>query len=593
MHEPTASAGSPLRRWIAAEWLVVALALLLATLWTGWTTAVWFRYHPQLPWRDLFLVLGQVLELQGENATFRLWIEPHYGTHRIAIPRLLMLLDTRYLAGQNHSFYALGWVSLIAITVLYTRLASGCFRDLRTLIFVASLALIWLFSPSHLWNLVNPINISWHLSFAGVLLAFFLLLQKPGAAGVLRWGLAYLLCAASAFCTFAGVIAWLMLPVIAMLYQRRALLPALVLSVTSAGLYSAGMSSDAVLASQWDIGTPAVIEQIRGAAEAALAANTPLHIAEKTLRFLTWPYSAESPLAAKVLGLGSIAVLALYAVSTARAALRRHEKPSAWISFCLIVAGLCLGVAVATQLGRVLVHPNHIHGPSYERYQTVVVMYWLSLSGLLLAHKPRSGARAAAIGLALVALALVQQAPAGSYLREEIQSAESAARLFNRGRLAQSRGLSPTPGNRFTPEFVYSFDAYYVKNQLAYRAPAAPVAGLDQLAACARGAVRLSRGPVQGFPEFPRETAPRTATAEFGVPRGWAIRAVLLYQGEQLVGRLSPVHQGEYRPHTLLSAHNTRWQGLVLPAARGEFSVLLETATGIEAWCRYSPGAPG
>ena len=57
-------------------------------------------------------------------------------------------------------------------------------------------------------------------------MAFYLLLNSRSGPVLWHWLCAYALCAIAAFSTFAGVIAWLMLPVVALLVQPRAFLPA-------------------------------------------------------------------------------------------------------------------------------------------------------------------------------------------------------------------------------------------------------------------------------------------------------------------------------------------------------------------------------
>ncbi|MCZ6829301.1 MAG: hypothetical protein O7F73_06890 [Gammaproteobacteria bacterium] len=574
-----------------SERIVVTLALGLAVVWICWTSVNWFRYHPHLPWRDLFLVLTQVMELSRaplDMTSLWQWFEPHYGTHRIAIPRLLLLLDTQLLSGQNHLFYAAAWLCLLLLVALYTRLAASYFREPRTVVFTAALASIWLFSPSHLWNLINAINVSWHLSLACSLLAFYLLIKRPAEPRLWDWCGAYLLCALAAFSTFAGVVAWLMLPLMACLIQPRAFIPTLLASGACAWLYVGGMASDASLASQWDAGTPDVIAKIRALAEAALAANTPARIMEKTLQFLGWPLSAQAPRLALILSLGSVAILAIVFASALLSSVRTRERLHPWFTFCLIAAGLCLGIALATQLGRLMVHPNHAHGPSYERYQTVVVVYWLSVSGLLMGQKPRTGVGGAVLFTALVGLAWALQLPTGDYLRQEIQSAEAAARLFNRGQLAHLHQSRPTAGNRFTPEFVFSFDAYFEQHQLAYRAPVASPAGLASAEPCDPESVKLEFATIQEIKEFAAGVEAQAVSASLTTPAARLSRAVVLYQGENLAGRLSPVHQGDYRPRSLLDPENTRWQGIAVPAGERDWTLVLQGATGASVLCKYT-----
>jgi hypothetical protein len=576
---------------VVGERTVAALALALALAWIGWTAISWFRYHPHMPWRDLFLLLRQIMDLTEagpELATLWQWFEPHYDTHRIAILRLLLLVDTRLLDGQSHIFYGAAWLCLLVLVFLYARLALSYFGETRCVLFTAALAGIWLFSPSHWWNLVNAINVSWHLSLTSAALAFYLLVRRAEEPRFREWCGAYLLCALAAFSNFAGVLAWLMLPLLACLIQPRALLPTLLVSGACAWLYAGGMTSDASIASQWDVGTAEVIASIRLQAEAALAANTPLRILEKTLQFLGWPLFDRAPRLAMGLGLGSAVILAMALTSALISELRSSERLHPLFTFSLMMAGLCLCIALATQLGRLMEHPNHAHGPSYERYQTVVVVYWLSVSVLVMGHRPRHGVGGPILFAGLLLLAWVLQVPTGNYLREEIQSTQAAARLFDRGRIAHVNGLKLPPGNRYIPEYVYHFDAYFARRQLAYRAPMPEPADMDRVEQCATGTVDLEFGEIQEFTEYPRGARPRAVNAKLTLPGSWMSRAIVLYQGEKPVGRLSPVHRGDYTPYALVDSASVRWEGIIAGFGAGDLIVVLHGLTGTRAVCVVS-----
>ena len=571
------------RSSILAEQVLVAAALCLAAYGLLWTSIIWFRYHPHLPWRDLFVLLGQLLELEQEPIGFTTllqWFEPHYAAHRVAIPRLLLWLDINWLAGQNHMFFAAGWACLPVLIALYTRLARAHFRQSYMAMFVAALAGIWLFAPAHLWNLLNPINISWHVTLTFSLLAFWVLLRCSEGPRWRDWCLAYLLCSLAALCNFGGVVAWLLLPVLALMLHARVVIPTLLLSVLLAWLYAGGMSSDAALATQWDLGSAEVIAQIQAQAQSVLAANTPWRILIKTLQFLTWPLTESAPGPALLLSLLSVEVLAAVALFGLRSRWYPQSPLQTWMVFCMMAAALCLGIALATQLGRLMQHPNHLHGPSYERYETVVVVYWLSISGLLLGLKPLFGRWGYLLLVALLALALTLQRPSGGYLSQEIQSMEAAGSLFIIGERAGLSGQKPQAGNRFRPEFVFTFDDLFRDRQLAYRAPMAMPEGLADVRQCSPTEVQVSVNVDQVGID-----------ARLDPPQAWWSRSIVLYRGNSRVGSLGPLHVGGFSPFGLLNPRLNRWQGTITigaGAGRQELILVLQQPLGTTAWCKIA-----
>ena len=201
-------------------------------------------------------------------------------------------------------------------------------------------------------------------------------------------------------------------------------------------------------------------------------------------------------------------------------------------------------------------------------------------------QKPRTGVGGAILFAALLGLAWVLQMPSGGYLKQEIQSAEAAARLFNRGQLAHLHQSQPTAGNRFTPEFVFAFDQYFGQHQLAYRAPLASPAGLASVDPCDPESVKLEFTTAQETKQFIAGVEARSVSASLITPAAWLSRAIVLYQGETLAGRLSPVHQGDHRPHSLLDPRNTRWQGIAVLDGQREVILVLQRPTSPRAWCK-------
>lgn len=577
------------RAGVYAERALLAVTALIALCFFVWTLLIWYRYHPHLPWRDTVLLLSAVAPVVDTGVSLEGllgWLEPHYGAHRIFLPRALVALDVAFFSGQNHLPMAAAWASLLLMAGVFWRFARRRFSgNLRIAILALSLAVLYLFSPSHVWNLANPVNTSWHLTVAFSILAFAVLLDKKDQPSWRQWLWAFLLAGLAALSTFGGVIAWLLLACLALLLRSPFILPVLLSSTILVVLYCQNLVSDASVGVIWTLGTPEVVAKIQQQAHTALAANTPWMIALKATRFLTWPLTASHTWLAGILSAASVGLLILTWFRVIRRGLSSGgERYSRWLELCLLVATLCAGIAVATQLGRILSHPNHIHGPSQERYQTVVVLYWFSVSGLILAASAAWPTwKRLPVHCACVLLVLVLGAPLGGYLKEEIGSLEYAAALYLKGERAQLR--DPVDGKliNFFPERVFRFDAFLTRRELAYRVPvAAPDAG--------PASEHCATGRFHWWLEKTERPSVQSMTLSLQGPEAWAAREITLFHRQHLVGRLYPQHRGDYTPLALLAEQHNQWRGLLEPPAAGfgPLRVVVKTLFGPRSVCIIS-----
>ena len=576
------------RAGVYAERALLAVTALIALCFFVWTLLIWYRYHPHLPWRDTVLLLSAVVPVVDTGVSLEGllgWLEPHYGAHRIFLPRALVALDVAFFSGQNHLPMAAAWASLLLMAGVFWRFARRRFSgNLRIAILALSLAVLYLFSPSHVWNLANPVNTSWHLTVAFSILAFTVLLDKKDQPSWRQWLWAFLLAGLAALSTFGGVIAWLLLACLALLLRSPFILPVLLSSTILVVLYCQNLVSDASVGVNWTLGTPEVVAKIQQESHTALAANTPWMIALKATRFLTWPLTASHTWLAGILSAASVGLLILTWFRVIRRGLSGGERYSRWLELCLLAATLCAGIAVATQLGRILSHPNHIHGPSQERYQTVVVLYWFSVSGLILAASAAWPTwKRLPVHFACVLLALVLSAPLGDYLKEEIGSLEYAAALYLKGERAQLR--DPVAGKliNFFPERVFRFDAFLTRRELAYRVPvAAPDAG--------PASEHCAPGRFHWWLEKTERPSVQSMTLSLQGSEAWTAREISLFHRQHLVGRLYPQHRGDYTPLALLAKQHNQWRGLLEPPAAGSgpLRVVVRTLFGPRPVCIIS-----
>ncbi|MGI9295868.1 MAG: hypothetical protein ACR2PS_17945, partial [Pseudomonadales bacterium] len=229
----------------------------------------------------------------------------------------------------------------------------------------------------------------------------------------------------------------------------------------------------------------------------------------------------------------------------------------------------------------IITQPNYIHGPSYERYQTLISVYWLSVLSLLMSLSTKLNRQAGiALLIASICVVLILLVPAGTYLKQEIASAEYAARLYMTGERARLREPVRSKLARFTPEFVFSFDEFFSKHQVAYRVPAnAPPAMLNPVDCDAGGiAFSFSESDISGV----KSVIGRIETA-----LAYTTREVTLFAGGDLVGRLYPMHTGDFSPAALLRRESNQWRGLLetdrMP--NGRLIVVARTLFGTKPVC--------
>jgi hypothetical protein len=566
--------------------VVGATGVALCSL--AWTATFWFRYHPHLPWQDLYVLWTNLLPLletgELDRNTLATLLEPHYASHRIFLPRLLVVLDVVQFHGQGHALYASGWGSLFALWAMFARTAARLGNgDRAGTMFGAALGGILLFAPPGAWNLANPINSSWHLGLALALGSFLVALTGFKRSNALALPAAYVLATLAALTNFAGVIAWLLLPLIAVPAGWRTVSFASVASGLLTALYLQGVSSDAAIAMRWEYGDPQSAAALRSMASEALAGNGLASVASKTLRFLGWPLAQSAPLPAALLVMASFLVVLASAFRWLRG-WRRRSDAAPWLMFAIACAGLCIGTAIATQLGRVIEQPNYAHGPSFERYQTVVGVYWSACAALTLmfARELRALPRSLAWGACLM-VAILIGAPGSACLKQEVQSAEYASRLFLLGEHPGWREPQDGALLRFQPEFVFTFDAFMARRELAYHSPIPIIRRTTGSPQCSEmGLYVLVDGDGPG--------GSVRLTAQWPAWQSLWTRGLVLYVDSRPVGRMNPHHTGGYTPADLMSPTLTRWEGMadakMIHNARWEIGV--ETPLGMRSLC--TPG---
>ncbi|MEH6569399.1 MAG: hypothetical protein V7709_10000 [Halioglobus sp.] len=549
----------PARPLSKSQLTLACLAMGLGLFWFAWTVLLWYRLHPHLPWRDVFVILDDLRPLFGGEspwANLQMWIEPHYAAHRIAIPRILVALDVNYFGAQNHLLYAAAWSAITTYLVIFLRSARLYFgSDKISWYFCSGLVLTLIFAPAHLWNLINAINGSWHITFACGLGAVYILSKRQDGPQPRDWIFAYLLATIGAFTTFAGVIIWLVLPLFALDGSKRTLIMTSIASLLFTLGYLDGLSSDAQIAAAWDGGDPQIMNRIKATGTEAIAHSSPAALAGRTLKLLAWPLSATNPLLGAILVAMSLVFLGAKGLEFLREQLGFKTKSHPWLRLCLLMATIALGVAIAIGLGRLIEQPNHADGPSYERYNTVIAIYWIGIIGLLCAAQQNFSNRYKLLTMiSLLVVTAVLIAPAGDYLKEEVLSVEHAGKLFAAGEKPRLRPRTNNKLLRFTPEYIYSFEKIFKAQDLAYYRDTKAVQWLRYPPECEVGVFNL-------------EPLPDKRTAIIGLQATLPpllttfTRDLLILKRQKMVARLYSRHLGDYTPLSLISPSKNNWTG--------------------------------
>lgn len=532
--------------------------------------------------------------IEGGAADLEALLQPHYTAHRVLIPRMLVWLDVRLFHAQSHLLMMLGWLSMLLLLSLQLVMSWSYFRARRAGLTVClALMAVFLFSPAHLQNLLNPLNSSWHLSIALSMLAFSVLLHGHPELTVTRLSIAMLMLCLAAFTNFTGVIAWLLLPPLVILNRSRHFFWILVLSLGFVFTYVQGVSSDAEIAISMtaEMQKTSAVMEMEHDARALVSGNTIPKIAQKTLDLLAWPVSQTSSAWPRILVLLSLLGLAVTWVLVIRNWWLRRPRWNHWLEFCLWGATLCLGVAVSIQLGRLLAYPDTMHGPSPERYQTFIVCYWSYIVGLLvsLAMTCSDWRRPLILALTGLACALLVVPPAGT-LGNELRSAEYASMLYLVG---EQQDLQPRPRSiaaAFTPDYALAFDAFFLRHQGAYHAPVSPPTGTKGLPFCESIGLRINHvEQPEPLAAILAENADFQAvsTSLDGI-QAMLTRHILLFNGQRIVGRLVPLHQGDFSASQLFHPGYYRWAGgYMKPLIREHWSTLsIEMLFGTRRNCK-------
>ena len=359
--------------------LLVAASLLAGVLSLLFSGLFWSRFRIDITIEDTvsMLPLVQSLVETGWNSIgLQEWVAPHASAHRIVVGRLLMAADYKYLAGDNTLFYLACWLSIATLCYLYfssARLSKP--RYTHVPLFMLGMALIYTCSFTLTRNLISPINSLWYISAACSALSVYLFTAPGRNITVLRAASACLLSIIAAYSTFLGVVGALVLALLAIQSRSRHSLWVTPLMLVFVVLYMRDIRTVAQV----------VLDSIN-AAGGPNPYGTHLDVLfdfkkrmfDFTIVFLSSPMSKSPTLLSYFYVIPSICLILFGWMTLARQWFTAAPDGGSAEKFYLAMATVFLGTALACSLGR-----TSFNVPFDSRYQTIVMLYWLSVSGLL------------------------------------------------------------------------------------------------------------------------------------------------------------------------------------------------------------------
>ena len=363
------------RQWInvlcVSVWGVIALWITFSFM----VAVSSGLYHG--PFKDMWWMMPLVEDVYSGHARFQDFMAVHGGAHRLAIPRILYLLDFIFFSGSNRFLVVVSLLAqCVAFVVWFLQIRALKLARIRKL-FLWGLVLLVCFSGIQIENVLYTFDCQWFLANTFSLLALVYLVKDLTLPSVVHNRLlVFFFGICASFCSFLGVCVLVLAAVIS-LYARRQdghvwLQTCFILVFVI--WYVSGFESNAF----------AVFD--------GMPVSTPFVAAGVfTLRLLQWTLIyIGSPLTRDVQWLGMLmaaCAIAYVLVQCVRFLRNPRDAFTAPELFFLFVALFALAVVVATGLGRMY----FIHTADEDRYQTINMTFWLGTWLLLLTplcHQP-------------------------------------------------------------------------------------------------------------------------------------------------------------------------------------------------------------
>ncbi|CAA0106129.1 Uncharacterised protein [Halioglobus japonicus] len=450
---------------------LVALSLVAGVCSLLFSWLFWAKFHIDIPIEDILRLIPTaqaVVENGWSSVTLQEWLAPHASAHRIAIGRLLMAMEYKYFSGHNDLLYLSMWLSIGALCYLYflvSRLPKPSQPD--TSWFMLGMALVYTLSYSQFHNLIFPVNSLWYISSSCSALSVYLVVSRGNNLTLISALAACLFAIVAAFSVFSGVITCLMVALLTIQCRSRHAFWVPILLVLFVVFYLQDLKSGQAHILQKMTGEEVDVTLVMHIQ--SLVVNH-AKVFQYTVNFLSAPLSKSAPLLSYVYVVPSLCLILFGWIAVIRAFFRGDSEEAIAHKFYLAMATIFLGTAIACFMGRAF--QNAATAP---RYQTVVMLYWLSVSGLLLHTLPIKSHSA----LKIACMILIVLLPVGLLYNKHalkitpvVNESNEASDIEITTQLGFPNFHDPShPRNKFTPMYI-EYESFLANNTSLARKPA-------------------------------------------------------------------------------------------------------------------------
>ncbi len=375
---------APRRLTVLLPVVLAAISVIAGLFSLFFSGLFWARYHIDIPFADtleLLPIVQAIVDKGWNGVTFHDWISGHSGAHRIFVARLLMALEYKYFSGRNTLLYLGHWLSIATLVYLYfniSRLSKPKFADVS--VFMLGIALVFTCGYTLMVNFIEPINATWTIAAACSALSVYLLVSRGRELTVPRALGACFFVVVAAYCVFSGVIACLVVALLLLQIRTKLSVGLAVCLVVFVALYLQDLKSGKELVSE-RLANRDVDITLRMHLKSLIKNRERLF--QYVVAFLCAPVPSSQFFRSLIFTIPSFLLITYGWVRLARQGFAEADRDVKAERFYLAMATICLGTAISCYIGRGFL--DHAADP---RYQTIAMLFWLSVGGLLLHIAP-------------------------------------------------------------------------------------------------------------------------------------------------------------------------------------------------------------
>lgn len=328
------------------------------------------------PFRDMWIAMDFIRGFFEGNTPWHEAFSLHGGAHRLALPKLFFLIEYGIFNGSNTFLITASIMfQLCTLACVYCAIKQETYLSSAQKYLFLAVTTVLLFNTTQLENFIYTFDMQWFATASAAVISLYCWVQlfrqtafKFTTNNAILLSAALLASLFSLFSSFSGLCLLLILPLLTIVYRLRPayIVGVIIINITMISLYLSGPFAEG---GSW------------------VGENTPeftLTLIIKILLswFVLWvkwlALYFGAPLSRHYFWLAAAcAYMSLLFLAWQWLSLLRHGKQQKTVFqiWALSIALFAAAVGAATGMGRLYV----INTASEDRYQTIVLIYWLGL----------------------------------------------------------------------------------------------------------------------------------------------------------------------------------------------------------------------